>query len=500
MSVTMPQAAIVGAGPAGLALACLLQAQGCRTLAIEARSEGSTASRATGLRHGTLKLLEQLGVLEEILARGCPLTGMQIYRDGATAAFRAFAGSAVRPVDNLSVPQPVLEAALEARAAELGVEILTGTELVGVSQDAAGVRLTCRGDWGTRVIEAPWAIGADGARSAVRSLLGISYDGDFDPDCSFVLDCALDPAPDPTVMHYFTSGTRRLAIIPLDRDGREYKLSGSLPVVLSEDAGDAALLAEIEAQAAALTGARLRLRAAGPVTRYRISRRLASAFSAGRCFLIGDAAHSCPPNGGWGLNTALADAANLAWKLAGVIRGCLPAALLDSYGAERRAAAEAVIAFTEGQRRAAFSCHEEGDGRRNEAEHLTKIECDGDLTVAAQDALVRDGLAPGRSLWELAARRPALAGVPAPRPGEFILLAGSPASGTPWLQDLLARMAAAGLSARAVQAPADAEGAGCVALLRPDGIVAMIDRAPGDGLRAWIGRRTAVAAEVQGAP
>ncbi len=59
MSETAPQAAIIGAGPAGLVLACPLQAQGCRTLVIEARRDGSTASRATGLRHGTLKLLER---------------------------------------------------------------------------------------------------------------------------------------------------------------------------------------------------------------------------------------------------------------------------------------------------------------------------------------------------------------------------------------------------------------------------------------------------------
>jgi 2-polyprenyl-6-methoxyphenol hydroxylase-like FAD-dependent oxidoreductase len=485
MFVKTAQAAIVGAGPAGLTLACLLQLQGCRTTVIEARSEGSTASRATGLRNGTLKLLEQLGAQDAIMAHGCSLAGMQIYRDGVPTTFHGFAGSAARPADNLSVPQPALEQELKARALELGVEILEGTELIDLSQNAADVRLMCRRNREVLALEAPWAIGADGTRSTVRRLLGIGYEGDIDSDHSFVVDCELDPAPDPTLMHYHVSGPHRLAIIPLDRDGRRFKLSGSL----SEDLRDAALLTEIEERAAALTKGPVRIRTIGPATRYRVSRRIASAFSMGRCFLIGDAAHSCPPNGGWGLNTALADAANLAWKLAGVIKGHLGTSLLESYGTERRAAAAALIAFTDGQRRVAFSQDQNEVRRAKEAEHLTQIECDNDLIVAAQTTPVWEGVAPGRNLWELAARRPGLGDIPAAGPGEFILLVGDTADGALHKQDLLAQMSAAGLAAQAVLVPPDRKGSGCTALVRPDGIVALVDSLDGDTLRQWIGRR-----------
>jgi len=482
----LPQVAIIGAGPSGLALANLLQAEGCRTLLIEARREGATASRATGLRNSTLKLLEQLGILNEVLACGCPLSGVQFYNDGIPTDFRSFPGSDARPVDNLSVPQPTLEAALKRRADSLGVEFIEETELIDLSHIKAGVRLTCRNKLGEYFIEAPWVVGADGAHSATRRLLGIGYIGETDTELSFVVDCKLDPPPDGTVMHYFMSGTQRLAIIPLDRDSREFKLSSNLPAGLDP----ASNLNELETEVAAITGNSLNLRTTSPTTRYRVTRRLASRFSNKRCFLIGDAAHSCPPNGGWGLNTALADAANLAWKLAGAIQHRLPASLLDSYDAERRPAAATVIAFTEDQRRMTFTQKKVRSGGLSEAEHLTQIKCDGDLTISSKTGSDWHDIEPGRNLWELAARRASLAGIAASKPGEFTLLVSASAQALACWREIIVELIDADLPTRSivVPAPVKSENAAIAALVRPDGIVAVIDNAPGDTLRSWVAR------------
>ena len=113
-----------------------------------------------------------------------------------------------------------------------------------------------------------------------------------------------------------------------------------------EDRQAPATREEIEAVLRLISGANVRVKALESGSRWADNTRLVDAYRRGRVLLAGDAAHVHSPFGGQGLSLGLVDAANLGWKLAAVIRGEMPESLLDSYTAERRPVAEAVLANT----------------------------------------------------------------------------------------------------------------------------------------------------------
>ncbi|MEV0092006.1 FAD-dependent monooxygenase [Streptomyces sp. NPDC050738] len=334
-SVKETEVLIVGAGPTGLALAVDLARRGVRNLVVEKADGLFPGSRGKGIQPRTLEVLDDLGVVAEILAAGGPAPRQMFWQDGQRVGEKDMFGAveateaepyAGRPV---IIPQWRTQQILLDRLRELGGDVAFGTALTGFAQDADAVTATLSD--GTTV-RAAHLVAADGGRSTVRAALSIPMTGEsVDPSSMLVADVRV-PALDRDNWHVFPADAGFLAICPLPHLD-DFQLVAQFPDGARPDlslAGVRQLVAE-----------RSHL-SADDVTEllwssdFRPRTGLADRFREGRVFLAGDAAHVHSPAGGQGLNTSIQDAYNLGWKLARVLKDGAPAALLDTYEAERR--------------------------------------------------------------------------------------------------------------------------------------------------------------------
>lgn len=330
---------VVGAGPAGLALSNLLQSAGTPVRLLERRPQGYGVSRATGLHSSSLQLLAKLDLLEAAFARGRVLRGMRTYAEAAPVAFVQFAGGPGHLRNNLSVSQADLEALLLDRYRAQGGRLEMGAEVSWLAADAGGVHVAV--STGGKVVQARarHLVAADGAGSRIRRSLGVAFPGRTEPTASFVVDCQLGTDLARDEMHYF-GGAHRLALVPFSAEDR-FKVSGGLPSHAAPD--DPAWLAD---HVRKCTGGQASVLGSGPVSTYVIGNRIAERFYVGGTTLIGDAAHIVPPNGGFGLNLALQDAEELAWRLT-LTDGTPSAAELAAYECARRPIVEAIAAHVD---------------------------------------------------------------------------------------------------------------------------------------------------------
>ena len=355
---------IVGGGGAGLTASMLLAAQGVEHLLVSARPSTSDLPKAHVLNQRAMEVLEDAGVAEAITERSTPAAQM-----AATAYYAGFTGpdpdyghplarlecwgaggadehwSAASSWRQLNLPQIRLEPLLKARAEELSPgRIRFGHELVGLEQDSDGVRATIRDHAAGRtyVVSCQYLLGADGGRR-VAGLAGVEYEGLGVLTETATLHVSADFSPwakDPDVLIRWIFSPQAgvmVVMVPMgpDRWGPE---SEEWVIHLNYPADDprAQSDAQVEADARQALGLPDTPMKIHKITRWSVEAVLASAFRAGRVFLLGDAAHRHPPTGGLGLTSAIHDAQNLCWKLALVLRGHASPALLDTYEAERR--------------------------------------------------------------------------------------------------------------------------------------------------------------------
>jgi 2-polyprenyl-6-methoxyphenol hydroxylase-like FAD-dependent oxidoreductase len=353
---------IVGGSLVGLANAMFLAHHGVETLSVE-KHEGTAIHPRAGYFHlRTIELMRIAGIESRVRA-----AALQLYEpDGGLNAVETLAGKEianyipninadvadVSPARRLFMPQQVLEPILLERARELGARFEYATELVHLEQDGDGVTATVR-DTHTlveRTIRAQYLVACDGNRSPIREDLGIAMRGHgllsrsvtiyFRADCSHALrgrNLGVIYVHNPQLRGFFRlekTGLGGFLVVftvgDINEPGARYVAdiaTDELAVQMVRDAvGEPDLEVHIE-----------------DVDRWRAVADVADTFQAGRVFLAGDAAHTMPPTGGFGGNTGIQDAHNLAWKLALVIKGQADPVLLDSYDAERQpAGAQAV--------------------------------------------------------------------------------------------------------------------------------------------------------------
>ncbi|MCX5192534.1 FAD-dependent oxidoreductase [Streptomyces sp. NBC_00249] len=339
---------IVGAGPAGLALAVDLARHGVRALLVERSADLFPGSRGKGVQPRTLEVFDDLGVGRAVRAAGGPYPTGMIWRDGERQGeHRMFDDDEATPAEGAPyhepwmVPQWRTQRILHARLTELGGEVAFGRELVGFTQDPDGVTAAFASGGPVR---ARYAVAADGGRSAVRRALGIAMTGEsVDPRPMLVADVRV-PGLDRDHWHVFppAGGEGFLALCPL-AGTEDFQVAAQFPegtrIDLSPDGVRAAVAARSHLAAEDVTEVRW-------ASDFRPRAALADRFRQGRAFLVGDAAHIHSPAGGQGLNTSVQDAYNLGWKLAAVLRGGAPAALLDSYEEERRPVAAEMLGLS----------------------------------------------------------------------------------------------------------------------------------------------------------
>ncbi|KTE39331.1 MULTISPECIES: FAD-dependent monooxygenase [unclassified Sphingopyxis] len=343
---------VVGAGPTGLMAANLLARSGVRVRIVERRGEATRESRAFAVQARSLELLQSMGLADRFVERGVIARSVNIHVKGKFAGgldfTRAEAGDTPFPFI-LMIPQSESEALLAADLEALGVVIERGVDCADFTMDAGGVRAELKhGDGRTETLRCAYIVGGDGSRSVVRSGAGIGWDGELLPQRFLLADCRVDWPLDHDNFRVFLNGPLIGLFLPLkgsacsrvmatDMSGGFGDEDGSVPAPLD--------LAEMQAGLAAALNLPVKLSAPVWVTRYRAHHRFVDRYSAGRAFVAGDAAHIHSPAGGQGMNTGLQDAANLAWKLAAVLRGANPA-LLESYDGERRPVGDAVVKKT----------------------------------------------------------------------------------------------------------------------------------------------------------
>jgi putative polyketide hydroxylase len=370
-------AVIVGAGPAGLVAAITLARRGVGSLLVERNPGLSPLPRATAVSTRTMELLRSWGLEDDVRAGQLDISYVGAFATETLASPEGVAlpvgvatyeqAAAVSPTTVAGVPQDHLEPVLlEHLQGFAAAELRFDTELISFHQDTDGVTVVLREHASGRdtTVRADYLVGADGAHSRVRDGLGIAMDG---PDHLAEHLTVLFEAP----LHEVV-GERRYGIyfIQHPQAGGVFVPNGTRNRWLYgrawqpqrerlEDYTDARLTALIRA-AAGVPDLPVRLVARGA---FSFAAQVARRYRAGRAFLVGDAAQRMTPRGGMGMNTAIAEAHDLGWKLAWVLGGWAEPELLDSYQAEWRPI---------GARRTARSAQEgpEPDGAEALAEDL----------------------------------------------------------------------------------------------------------------------------------
>ena len=339
---------VVGAGPTGLMLANQLGRRGVRARIIDRHPGPSVQTRALGVQARTLEIYSHLGIVERALELGKRTTGANMWAEGRRTA-RVPLGDIGRELSPypfvLILGQDDNERLLGERLHQWGLAIEWNTELVGLAQDTGQVTAKLKQPDGTiREVSAAWVAGCDGARSAVRELSGIEFQGAPYEHVFFVADTQMTGpmVPDELNIYFWRDGFH--LFFPM-RGTDHWRIVGIVPPGLRgrDDLTLDHVLPSIRDEA----GAGLALQDCTWFSTYRIHHRRAERFRDRRCFLLGDAAHIHSPVGAQGMNTGLQDAYNLAWKLALVVSGGADPALLDSYEAERIPVARRLLSTTD---------------------------------------------------------------------------------------------------------------------------------------------------------
>ncbi|MFB9686679.1 rifampin monooxygenase [Amycolatopsis plumensis] len=332
---------IAGCGPTGATLAAELRLHDVRVLVLEQDTEPASFVRIVGLHVRSLELMAMRGLLDRLLEHG--------RQRPAGGFFAAIPKPAPPDLDSahaylLGIPQPVVVRLLEDHAVALGAQVRHGAAVVDFEQDDDGVTVELAG--GER-LRTRYLVGCDGGRSTVRKLSGIGFPGEPSRTETLMGEMAATAPPAAIAAKVREVGETHRPFWLRPFGGGVYSV-----VVPADGIGDRATpptLDDFRQQLRAVAGTDFGVHSPRWLSRFGDATRLAERYQAGRVLLAGDAAHIHPPTGGQGLNLGVQDAFNLGWKLAARIRGWAPGGLLDTYEAERRPVAEAVLDNTRAQ-------------------------------------------------------------------------------------------------------------------------------------------------------
>lgn len=343
---------VAGGGPVGSTIALDLALRGVRVAVVEPELQISFDARARSLTARAMEHFRALGVAEEMhddspipaawyagTSYRTSIAGRELYRTSPenTAAKRTVSAERLHH----RLPQDRSNAIVRRAGTRAGVVLLLGWEAVDVTQDdeAATLHVRSRYGDGDAAIRARYVVGADGGRSVVRDAAGITFEESPFQGWQHSIIVRVPgvweaTGTTPNAFNWIWNDTLSDAFNPFEID--QYGLS------IGPFDGDVELTEEDIAR-------EVERRVGLPLphetvrrSRYRLQKRVARRFRAGRVVIAGDAAHLFPPSLGMNLNTGITDASNLGWKLAAVVQGWAGDALLDSYDAERRIAADRV--------------------------------------------------------------------------------------------------------------------------------------------------------------
>lgn len=340
---------IVGGGPAGLCASILLSRHGVRSLLVERRRDVLAHPRARSINARSAEIFRGFGLFERLRELSLPpewtreiiytrtLAGRELGRVG-TGGFDS-ANTGISPTAPLMSTQDRLEPLLRERArAEEHADVRFGVRLDCFEVTDGKVDATIVNDDAglAEDVRADYLVAADGAASPIRDHLGITLDGHLGLasviDVYFRADLARWVAERPAPLYWVAAGEVNGVFQPLDGK-REWRCQ--IAYDADRDVPDDFTSQRCTDWIRAAVGTRsldIDILSVRPWTMHSA---VAARLRHGPVFLAGDAAHILPPTGGFGMNTGVQGVHNLAWKLAGVVRGWADASLLDTYEEER---------------------------------------------------------------------------------------------------------------------------------------------------------------------
>jgi 3-(3-hydroxy-phenyl)propionate hydroxylase len=329
---------VVGYGPVGAALGCLLGQSGVNAIIIDKAEKIFTAPRAISLDNEALRILQLVGLGEDAFERVViPFVKMHCPYVGEFSHINT-KGKINEHQKLVTFYQPELEEALRTAVDKCeSISTFLGVKFCSFKQDSSGVKAkVILPDGSMTTISAKYLIAADGASSEIREAIGQDFNGHTYSEEWLIIDARNVASP---IDHIeFCCDPKRPSphmIAPGNRERWEFMLHpNESSVVMESDSMIKKLLApwgnseEMEIERRAV---------------YRFHARCCDSFSKGRVFLVGDAAHVTPPFVGQGLVAGLRDVENISWKLAFVLNKGANPRILNSYDAERRPHARNMI-------------------------------------------------------------------------------------------------------------------------------------------------------------
>ncbi|MEW1686427.1 FAD-dependent oxidoreductase [Streptomyces sp. NPDC091265] len=329
------QVLVVGAGPVGLSAAHELARHGVRVRLVDGAAGPATTSRALATHARTLETYDQMGVLDDLLARGQRVEHFTLHQNGRRLIRfdTDYSRLPTRFPFTLMVDQVITEEVLRDAAARHGVEVEWGVRIEEF-EDLGGEGVLSRlvhADGRTETVRSDWLVGADGGHSVIRKQLGLKLEGESS-ETWLIADATVDCDLPKDSIHWMRTPTGTVMMVPFPEPGK-WRL---LDTAETSYGGDDAMVARrFSAKISTGTGRPAVVRTPSWVSVFTIQQRMIDRMRVGRVVLAGDAAHVHSPASGQGMNTGVQDAVNLSWKLATVLRGEAADSLLDTYGAER---------------------------------------------------------------------------------------------------------------------------------------------------------------------
>lgn len=330
---------VIGAGPVGLAAAIDARLHGLDVLLFDEEDSVSFGSRAVCYAKRSLEILDRLGVGDVVVDKGVSWNvGRTFMKEEEVYRFNLVPDAGHKRPGMINLQQYHLEEALVRRAMELGADLRWNHKVTGVTPLPDGARVSVETPDGHFEIDADWLIVADGARSNVRRQLGLDIEGHVFKDRFLIADVVMkadypaerwfwfDPPFHPNqsvLLHKQSDNVWRIDFqLGWDADPEEEKKPENIIPRVKAMLGDER---EFTLEWASI---------------YTFQCRRMKRFRHGHLLFVGDAAHQVSPFGARGANSGFQDTDDLVWKLALVLKGQAPEALLDTYDADRTYAAD----------------------------------------------------------------------------------------------------------------------------------------------------------------
>ncbi len=328
---------IIGAGPVGLMCAYLAQLCGMRTVIIDKSDAPLEVGRADALNARTLQLLELVGLFDELYPLGKTCNTSSVWANGKFISRQSSWWDELEGCLHkhfLMIGQSYLEKLLDKKLKEMGAAVKRSTNVKNIELKKDGCLITLSNE---EQIQASYIIGADGAHSFVRKHFNIPFEIRHPQMVWAVIDGVIDTHfPKVPEIIVFQAETSDVAWIPREGDINRFYVRMDTPNFTQEEV--------IKKINHAMQPYTLSFKKIVWFSQFSVKESVAEKFFVrDRVFLAGDACHIHSVNGGQGLNTGLADAFNLIWKLNSVINCNAPTEFLRSYEAERKPIAQSVI-------------------------------------------------------------------------------------------------------------------------------------------------------------